>query len=344
MKFFFSKRFFIDLVLVLIVVPVAFYFRGDIASVFQKAQNTFYPCQKPIEYTIGQFDTKFGISKSDFEDTIQQAENIWEEPLGKNLFQYVPAEDDTTGATSHGFWSDLWSNIQKFKHNPASSGYLDINLVYDYRQKATAKLQTINSSLEVDRGGYNAENARYLSIAGQYRNEKAAYDSYVADYNSERKAYDQKVAEANARGGARQAEYAELEAERNTLNQKLAVIRSKEASLNQTVNEYNTAVANLNDLAKKLNINVATYNNVTAETGREFKEGEFVIDSQSQRINIYQFDDTDKLVRVLAHELGHALGLEHVDNPDAIMYRLNEGVNDKLTDDDLSAVKTLCHL
>ena len=74
------------------------------------------------------------------------------------------------------------------------------------------------------------------------------------------------------------------------------------------------------------------------------EEGVYFFEDGKKEIDIYEFSSREKLIRVLAHEFGHALGLEHLDNPKAIMYYLNEGTNEKLTTDDLTALKQKCRL
>ena len=46
--------------------------------------------------------------------------------------------------------------------------------------------------------------------------------------------------------------------------------------------------------------------------------------------------------RVLVHELGHALGIGHVENPDSIMYSYSIGETLTLSEEDLAALKEVC--
>ncbi|MES2214229.1 MAG: matrixin family metalloprotease [Patescibacteria group bacterium] len=96
-----------------------------------------------------------------------------------------------------------------------------------------------------------------------------------------------------------------------------------------------------NSLVDQANQKVSTINE---SAGKEFNEGEYIYDEAGQRINIYEFTSRAELVRVLAHELGHALGLDHNSNPDSIMYYLNQSENGALTPEDSADLEALCHL
>lgn len=78
-------------------------------------------------------------------------------------------------------------------------------------------------------------------------------------------------------------------------------------------------------------------------TGKEFDEGEYVNSLGSEEINVYEYNSSHaKLVRILAHELGHALGLGHVKDPDSIMYELNDSANLHITRDDYDELNRAC--
>ncbi len=100
-----------------------------------------------------------------------------------------------------------------------------------------------------------------------------------------------------------------------------------------------TAVAAYNASVDALNAVVAQYNQTA---GRTFEEGQYVRDSAGERINIFEFVGNTQLERVLAHEFGHALGLDHNEDPKSIMFAQNESGNLVPTASDLASLRSLC--
>ena len=292
-------------------------YRAEVTSFVRQEYNGFFPCGTPIVYSIGDVDSRFGVSKSKLIDDTKQAIAIWEKESGRKLFTLAE-----TGQPSN----------------------LPINLIYDYRQKATVTLHKIDSAITTDKAGYDALQQKYQVLLDSLKTQKAVLQDLITAYEAAKASYDADVEYWNGKGGAPADTYNELQARRADLQNQAATISQKQQEVNTLVNTVNTNVGTLNAMAKQLNLNVQNYNAVGASTGPEFEEGEYVRDGFSQRINIFQFDDQNKFIRVLAHELGHALGLDHNNNPKSIMYAYNEGVNEKLTVDDLNALKKRCHL
>ncbi len=108
--------------------------------------------------------------------------------------------------------------------------------------------------------------------------------------------------------------------------------------------QTNAKADRLNSVIKEEKEMVASYNNRFAKT-RKFNQGQFVKKGENETVLIYQFSNKNDLKTVLAHEFGHAMGLDHVKNPKSIMFEMMDQQNIfnlSLTKEDISAIANRC--
>lgn len=279
-------------------------------------QKTLSPCDQPLEYAVGRFDTQFGISQSDFKSYIVESGSVWEKVLGRKVFIF----------------------------NPNAS--FKINLIYDERQLATIQKQKTEFGLSAVENIFKQLDADFNAFKNSYDQKVSAYEQTLASYQSRKSAYDAEVISWNSQGGASQNKFQSMETEQQYLN-------SETARLNTEVSSINSMTKQLNILLLERNVKAAEYNKIAGEYnkkyngGLEFNQAEYVNDSAGQRINVYQFGNKGDLVLALTHELGHALGMNHVENPKSIMYYIT-GANTEVSltpsAEDLAELKRVCKM
>jgi len=267
-------------------------------------------CHTPILYRLGHIDAQFGLSDSEARAALEQAEHLWDNALGRNLFAY------------------------------SATAKLTINFVFDERQHATRVKERLLSKLQQTEASHADLAQSYDTWQGLYQDKRQAYEAARLAYEARVQAYNTQLQQWNTRGGIPVQ-----------VQQTLAVERAQlEASQHQLVadqGELQDIIATLKGLANRDKTLVETharqvqsYNTLYGEQ-RRFHKGEY----NGKEITIYQYQDLDDLILILAHELGHALGLDHVDNPKAVMHEIL-GDQDldtlTLTSADVRALHTAC--
>ena len=90
-----------------------------------------YPCAQPILYRLGSIDPKFRVREDQLLKDLKSAEAIWEQPAGKNIFDYDP------------------------------QGPLTVNFVYDTRQALKIEIDKQEKSLTSQSGNLDSQIASY---------------------------------------------------------------------------------------------------------------------------------------------------------------------------------------
>jgi len=262
-------------------------------------------CSTPITYSIGSLDPRFGVSESEFQSVLAEAASVWNTAAGKTVVTY------------------------------SKEGEIPVSLMYDERQKAAE----LGSAIDSDQEAYEAKRAEVDALVASHEAQSSAHEAALRAFERDKETYDAEVSRWNRQGGAPPAEYAKLEETRRSLERRQAAINREAGELNAAVSVINREVQKLNTLANKVNKKVDVYN---AFAGHEFDQGQYVQDADGARITIYEFRTREQLVRAMAHEFGHALGIGHTEDPQSLMYPYNSGKNLELHEEDVAALRAIC--
>ena len=109
-------------------------------------------CPTPLAYSLGSIDERFNISRDEARLIISEAESVWEDATGRNLFSY---EED---------------------------GKLVINFEYDERQKLVTTEGVLKEKLDATENMSEEVGNTYQKLVAEYDKLKETYAKKVTSF------------------------------------------------------------------------------------------------------------------------------------------------------------------
>lgn len=212
--------------------------------------------------------------------------------------------------------ADIWNSAYGqplFAYDPSAK--LTINFVYDQRQELSSQINQLEQKTDAD---------------------KNSLDPQIDEFNERSQAFDQKAAKLdqeidywNSQGGAPEDVYQKLTQEQKDLKTEADQLNELGRRLKQSARDYNNQISQLNQTEDNLKNTLAV------------KPEEGLWNGNNDTISIYFNNTKAELIHTLAHELGHARGLDHNTNENSIMYPSStEVISPSVTD--LADLKEIC--
>ncbi|OGE25289.1 hypothetical protein A3C26_04060 [Candidatus Daviesbacteria bacterium RIFCSPHIGHO2_02_FULL_39_12] len=209
-------------------------------------------------------------------------------------------------------WNDVLDK-NLFAYDP--KGELSVNLIYDERQSLSSQINLLENQVDSQQQGLKPQISEFERLAKEFKQKVADLNKEISDWNSQ--------------GGVSPDEYNKLVERQQQLQQETGRLNAMAQSLNRSSNEYNSQI-------NELNQTISTYNNALSE-----RPEEGIYKGAENRIEVYLYLNKPELIHTLAHEFGHALGIGHVNNRNAIMYaKTSQKVIP--TQDDINKLQDVC--
>jgi hypothetical protein len=280
------------------------------------------PCVVPLGWRISDIDPRFEVAAAQAQAVVARAASSWERAAGRPLFV----------------------------HDPANG--LPITFIYDERQAGAIERRRLERNLaEVDER-LAAERRALEERAAAYDVRRALYEGRLREFERRAEAHADTVLGWNARGGAPPEVVPDLQAAEAMLDRERLELmrvggeleemrRALQADLDELDGRIDARQRRVDALAGSLpalRIESGLYRELVARD-----DGRVV--ALQRAIDVYRFESPEDLWVIVAHELGHALGLGHAVGTGAVMseeQRRTERPPTEIQPDDLALLAARC--
>ncbi len=200
-----------------------------------------------------------------------------------------------------------------------------VNLIFSEEQARLNKSKKLIKKMEQRQAILDKKKRAIEKKLAKHKVRSANYEKAVNEYNRE-------VTYWNGKGGLPAGQIQQF----NDKKQRLANMQN---AMQNNATEVNNLIKQHDKATQAYNKEVEAYNKLVGN-GKPFQSGT----TNGKEINVYFFKDKQQLYSILVHEFGHVLGIEHVEQKNAIMYALMNAENHqgKLTPADTQALEQVC--
>lgn len=271
-------------------------------------------CTEPITFHVGSIDERYSITKDEVAGLMEDVAQIWSDAADTTVIEY----DD--------------------------SGEISVNLVYAEEQQLSDRERQHRDRLEHEEFSITVLENEYTRLNREYETEVRQYDEDSRELQETIDQLNEWVRQKNEQGGFNEHDLKQFERRKAEIERVKLDLAQRERMLKRKAAELNDKITFLNQKVEAKNRLVDEYNRQFTGV-RKFTQGAYEWTNDSRTINIYHFLDTDELRLVIAHEMGHALGIGHVSNPESVMHELMDSQNRRqleLTSEDIQALQNVC--